>query len=229
MPGRILWGSIVSALAGALAVSLSAHAPAHSSSQTAVAIPATTSQPHQDPQALAGIWTFNKDLSSDTSKIQTQAASAQSGGDTGTRRRGFGGMGRGGGGARPQPNNTQALQIRALLREMADQPARETIVITPDTTTLTDDTGAVRKFTTNGKKETIDLEATQVDSVSKWDGSVLTVELSAGSFTLTETYQVTVQGHELVVALSAANSSRQGGAQTPAPVKRIYDKADAGG
>jgi hypothetical protein len=204
-----------------------------------VATPAATSQPNQDPQALGGIWKLNKELSSDTSKLQTQADDAQAAGDSGTRRRtsggggGFGGFGgRGGSGGRPPSSSSsnQGVQMRALLREMADQPAQETIVVTPDTTTLTDDRGVVRKFATNGKKEPIDLGAVQVDAVSKWDSGVLTVELSAGSLTLTETYQLTIQGHELVVALSSSNSgSHQGGVPTPAPVKRIYDKADAGG
>lgn len=236
MFGRILRGSITLFFAAApAAVPVNAQAPAHNSSQTPVATPAAPSQPNPDPQALAGIWKLNKDLSSDTSKLQTQAESAQPSGDAGRRRRGgsggfSGGYGRGGG-ARPEGNSdsAHALQVRALLREMADQPTQETIVVTPDTTTLTDDHGVVRKFTTNGKKEAIDLDATQVDSVSKWEGGALTVELSAGAFKLSETYQLTVQGHELVVALSSTSSSRQGGVPTPAPVKRIYDKADAGG
>ena len=38
----------------------------------------------------------------------------------------------------------------------------------------------VRKFTTDGKEETIDLGTAQVDAISKWDGSVLTVELTGG-------------------------------------------------
>lgn len=240
MSRLILRGSISLTLGLALAAaSVRAQTPAQPVFQTSVTTPAESSRPNQDPKALGGIWKFNKDLSSDTSKLQTQAENAQPSGDSGSRRRGgggggfggFGGRGGGGGGQRPSSSNsTQAMQIRALLREMADQPAQETIVIAPDTTTLTDDQGVVHKFTTDGKKETIDLGAIQVDSVSKWDGAVLTVDLSAGSFKLTETYQLTIQGHELVVALSAANSgSRQGGVPTPAPVKRIYDKADAGG
>lgn len=240
MPGSILRGSITLAVGVALAaVSIDAQAPAQTALQTPVATPAATLQPNQDPQALGGIWKLNKELSSDTSMLQTQADNAQAAGDSSTRRRtgggggGFGGFGgRGGSGGRPPSSSSsnQAVQMRALLREMADQPAQETIVVTTDTTTLTDGQGVVRKFATNGRKETIELGAAQVDSVSKWDSGVLTVELSAGSFTLTETYQLTIQGHELVVALSSTDSgSRQSGVPTPAPVKRIYDKADAGG
>jgi hypothetical protein len=90
----------------------------------------------------------------------------------------------------------------------------------------------VRKFTTNGKKETIDLGTAQVDGVSKWDNGILTVELTGGSFKLTETYQVTVQGHALVVELKSATGNKNNGAavgSTAVPIKRIYDKADAGG
>ena len=90
----------------------------------------------------------------------------------------------------------------------------------------------VRKFTTDGKKETIDLGTAQVGyAISKWDGGVLTVELTGGSFKLTETYQLTVQGHELVVALASVNSAKGQASNTGAaavPIKRIYDRGDAG-
>jgi hypothetical protein len=58
------------------------------------------------------------------------------------------------------------------------------------------------------------------------------VEMTGGTFKLTETYQLTVQGHALVVELKSTNkaSNRQGGSGTSAvPIKRIYDKVDAGG
>ena len=113
---------------------------------------------------------------------------------------------------------------------MAEPPVQVTIVVADDTTTFTDDQGAMRKFTTNAKKETIDLGTAKVDSVSKWDGGTLTVEMTGGSFKLTETYQLTVQGHALVVELKSTNSASRnanGAGTTAVPVKRIYDRADA--
>src|SRR5579871_5099991 len=50
------------------------------------------------PAALNGIWKFNKELSSDTSKLQTEADNAAANGDGGGRSRGGGGGGGGFGG-----------------------------------------------------------------------------------------------------------------------------------
>jgi len=192
---------------------------------------------------MNGIWKFNKDLSTDTSKLQTQADNAAANGDGGGNRRkgggfggGFGGRGGGGGGMNRGGGGGQdsekALQTRALMRELAEYPAQLTLVVTPDTTSMTDDQGVVRKFTTNGKKETIDLGTAHVDSVSKWEAGTLTVELSGGTYKLTETYQLTVQGHTLVEELKGTNTASGRGGATSAsavPIKRIFDKSDAGG
>ncbi|HEY6358347.1 MAG TPA: hypothetical protein VIX35_08875, partial [Vicinamibacterales bacterium] len=123
------------------------------------------------------------------------------------------------------------LQRRALLREMAEPPNQVTVIVTDSTTTFTDDQGVERKFTTDGKKESIDLGTARVDSVSKWDGGTLTVEMTGGNFKLTETYQLTVQGHALVVEMKSATSGKT--TNTPVgsavPLKFIFDKVDAGG
>jgi hypothetical protein len=201
---------------------------------------AQTVQAPARPAAFGGIWKFNKELSSDTSKLQTQAENAAASTDGGGAKRrrgsaGFGGHGGGGGrggGTSGSGSSSAALQTRALMREMADAPAQLTIVVTDTSSTMTDDQGVVHKFTTDGKKEAIDLGSAQVDGVSKWDGGTLTVELTGGAFKLTETYQLTVQGHALVEELKGTGSAsgRNGGAGASAvPVKRIFDKADAGG
>jgi hypothetical protein len=206
------------------------------------AAPVPSSVAPASPTALGGIWKFNKDLSSDTSKLQTQADNAAANSEGGANRRrgggfsgGFGGRGGGGGtgrGGSSGQDAEKALQTRALLRELAEAPAQLTVVVSADSTTMTDDQGVVRKFTTNGKKESIDLGTAHVDSVSKWDGGTLTVELSGGTYKLTETYQLTVQGHTLVEELKGTNSaSARGGAASASavPIKRIFDKSDAGG
>ncbi len=201
--------------------------------------PAPTPAANQSPTALGGVWKFNKELSSDTSKLQAQAdntpqtsAPPAGGGHHG----GYGGgMGRGGGGGfapTNQGNTEQGLQRRALLREMAQPPDQLNIVVTDETTSFTDDQGFVLKFTTDGKKESIDLGTAKVDSVSKWDGGILTVEMTGGNFKLTETYQLTVQGHALVVEMKSATSgSKNTNAPvgSAVPVKFIFDKVDAGG
>jgi hypothetical protein len=236
---QILHGSItltcglsIVALSGAAATRAAPQDPAPQQAQAPAPAPAA----NQSPSALGGIWKFNKDLSSDTSKLQTQADNASpSAGPAGRPRGGYGGgfgRGVGGSGARTVGSTEQGLQTRALLREMAEPPAQVTIVVADDTTTFTDDQGVVRKFTTDSKKESIDLGSAKVDSVSKWDGGTLTVELTGGNFRLTETYQLTVQGHALVVELKSTNSASTrttGSGASAVPVKRIYDRADTGG
>ena len=218
-------GLAVTAVGAAAAARAAAQDPAPPQPQTPAAAPAA----NQDPRALGGIWKFNKELSSDTSKLETQAENASpSGGASSRPRSRFSGFG--GGGGRSVGSTEQGLQTRALLREMAQPPAQVTIVVADDTTTFTDDQGAVRKFTTNGKKESIDLGTAKVDSVSKWDGGTLTVELTGGNVKLTETYQLTVQGHALVVELKSVNSGStrtSGSGASAVPFKRIYDRADA--
>jgi len=242
MSRQILQGSIgfiggpaLAALVATAIVRAAAQDPARPQQpQTQTPAPASAPAANQSPSALGGIWKFNKDLSSDTSKLQTQADNTPAtSGATGRPRGGFGGYGRGGGGGggggRSQTSAEQALQTRALLREMAEPPAQVTVVVEEDTTTFTDDQGAVRRFTTNGKKESIDLGTAKVDSVSKWDGGTLTVEMTGGSFKLTETYQLTVQGHALVVELKSTNSASKnanGPGTTAVPIKRIYDRVD---
>jgi hypothetical protein len=233
---QILHGSIT-LICGLAATTLDAPAVVHAAAQDPAPpqaqAPAPPPAANQSPGALGGIWKFNKDLSSDTSKLQTQADNASpSGGTSGRPRGGFGGgYGHGGGGSvgRPVGSTEQGLQTRALLREMAEPPAQVTIVVANETTTFTDDQGAMRKFTTDGKKESIDLGSAKVDSVSKWDGGTLTVEMTGGNVKLTETYQLTVQGHALVVELKSVNSgsTRSSGSGTSAvPFKRIYDRVD---
>jgi hypothetical protein len=237
---QILHGSItlICGLAvAALGAPGAARAAAQDPAKPQVQAPVPTPAANQSPGALGGIWKFNKELSSDTSKLQTQADNASpSGGASGRPRPGFGGGfgrgGGGGGGARSQGSTEQGLETRALLREIAEPPAQVTIVVAEDTITFTDDQGAVRKFTTNGKKESIDLGTAKVDSVSKWDGGTLSVELTGGYVKLTETYQLTVQGHALVVELTSTNSAStraSGSGASAVPVKRIYDRADTGG
>jgi len=233
---RCLGGSVLAALAATAVVRAAQDPAGPQQPQIQAPAPAPAPAANQIPTALGGIWKFNKDLSSDTSKLQTQADNTPAGsGATGHSRGGFGGgfgRGGGGGGGRSQASTEQGLQTRALLREMAEPPAQVTIVVGDGTTTFTDDQGTVRKFATNGKKESIDLGTAKVDSVSKWDGGTLTVEMTGGSFKLTETYQLTVQGHALVVELTSTNSSSRNGTgagTTAVPVKRIYDRVETAG
>jgi hypothetical protein len=116
------------------------------------------------------------------------------------------------------------LQVRALLRETREAPAQLAIVASLTAVSLTDDQGRVRKFRANGKKEKVELGTAEVDTKTKWAARALTQEMSASGLKVLVTYQVTVEGHQLVVAIGA-----QGGGQgSSAPVTRIYDKVEQG-
>jgi len=177
---------------------------------------------------LGGIWKLNHDLSTDTSGFgrQTPQASGQSGssGRMGSRGGGRGGFRGGSGASGSSTNSEQMLQLRTLTGEVANAPDRLTIVVSAATTEFTDDQGVVRKFDTSGKKGQIDIDGTKVDVQSKWDQDVLTIELTAGHAKLTETYQVTIEGHALVETMKLQTGSDTGSQSLP--VKRIFDKVE---
>jgi hypothetical protein len=187
---------------------------------------------------LGGIWTFNKDLSTDVGALQNPDPSAGAGGRSGGGggggrsgggRGGYGGYGGrgGGGGAGTAAQGPEVAQQHALMRELTNIPERVTIVVKDDYVEFTDQDGVVRKFTTNDKKQSVDLGGVKVDGQSKWDADVLTIVLSAGSAKLTETYRLTVQGHMLVEELAVHINGRAAGAGG-APIKRIFDHAEGG-
>jgi hypothetical protein len=188
------------------------------------------------PGRLGGIWVFNKDLSTDVDALQNPVATPGSGGRTGgggggrSGGRGYGGRGGGGGGGGRTGGTAEgpeAAQQHALLRELTLVPERLVIVVTDESVEFTDQDGVVRKFVTNDKKQSIELGATKVDAQSKWDASVLTIVLSAGSAKLTETFRLTVQGHMLVEELAVQMNGRApNGAGTP--IKRVFDHAEGG-
>ena len=219
--------------------------------------PATTDQASTltGPARFGGIWKFNQDLSTDTTSLQNllnnptsspaRNGSGGAGGSGGGYGGGYGGgmgggMGRphgGGGGAGRGSNgsslsSTQQLQYHALIREITAPPVQMTVVPATNTVTFTDDQGVVRTFTTDGKKEQIDLGTAKVDSVSHWDSDQLIIELSGGPVKLTKTYSVSVQGHALIVELKTdTGNSRNGPAPSTntTPAKQIFDKVDSGG
>ena len=212
--------SMTGGLAVVLSVAWIAGGRAAASPQTADAAPAK----------MSGIWKLNKDLEKpgDPSSGGDPAAGAGQGGGPGGRygdRLGGGGRLGGFGGRERHPGDSQQmLQMRALMRDTSEAPAQLVIVATPTDVTLTDDEGHVRKFVANDKKQKLDIGTAVVDARARWDGGSFTTELSLGSLKVTTTYQVTVEGHQMVVT----SQSQGGGRATPAapaPVTHTYDKA----
>jgi hypothetical protein len=227
-------------------------------------------------ERMSAQWKLDKDLSSLPSSPQSLPGSGNGGSSGrggyggsggggsygGGGRRGYGGRGGsgGGGGGGGQRgggsgmSQDQMLEARAVLREMSDPPQVLNVVASPDSIQLTSDDGTVRKFTTNGKKEQVDLGTAKIDSTSSWGDGKLTQDISIGSLKIERTFQVTDQGNQLIVAVTmpagrngggggggANTSGGNGGANSRggsggggqasgtsssmAPIKAIYDRA----
>jgi hypothetical protein len=186
---------------------------------------------------ISGLWHFNKELSSDGTA--TQAAPSGSGGQggggyggggsrgsygVGGRGGSYGGRGGGGSGGGSTASQAQMAEARTVLHEIGQPPQQVTIVTDEKTVIFTDGEGLVRKFTTDGKKEKVDIVTAKVDSITKWDGPVLTQELSIGQLKVTRTWQLTKQGDMLVETVKTDAGGRSGSAGTP--IKFIFDRAE---
>ena len=191
-----------------------------------------------------GVWHFNKELS--TLMPEPEAAADSGGGGRrgptggyggGGGRGGRGGGGRGGGGmsgagANDRPESSgrvstdEILKARALSRDLADVAATLTIIVADTHVTITNDRGTVRKFMTDDAIQEIDLggTGTKVTVKTKWDQDVLTQEWTAGKSKFSETYQVTVQGHMLVVRIAPVASGNA--ASAAPPFKYVFDKVE---
>jgi len=142
--------------------------------------------------------------------------------------RGGGGMGGYGGGASsPQVNPEDVLKLRALMRGFAEPAEVLNILVTPADVTTTDEHGAVQRIKTDGKKQSIDYGpgAEKIDTVAKWNGGVLTLDLSVGKTKVEETYQTSMQGKMMVVAVQVPG---QGGGRggVGGQMKFVYEKAE---
>jgi hypothetical protein len=65
-----------------------------------------------------------------------------------------------------------------------------------------------------------------IDTKAKWDGDALSLELTAGSMKLTETYSVATESHMLVIAVQPASSKPTNGRLAVAPMKFVYGRGE---
>ena len=135
-------------------------------------------------------------------------------------------MGRGPGGSSAASTEDMA-KGRALVRELGDPAAVLTIIAAANHVTITNDRGAVRKFTPDSTSQEIDLGTDKVTAKAKWDLDTFVVEWTAGKTKFTESYQVTVQGHMLVVRIAPVVSGSVQADPSSAPVKYIFDRVES--
>ena len=116
-------------------------------------------------------------------------------------------------------------EARTVLQEVGQPPQQVTIVTDEKTVIFTDGEGLVRKFTTDGRKEKVDIVTAKVDAVTKWDGAMLTQEMTVGKLKVTRTWQLTKQGDMLVETVRTDGAGSRSGS-AGAPIKFIFDRAD---
>jgi len=181
--------------------------------------------------AVAGAWRLNRDLST---KVPEEMPG--SGHEPGGRGRGTGGAppggGRGGspgggmggppgGGMGARPSEEEMRRMRGVLREASEAPDQFVIAPGDGMVTITDSTGLVQKFATTNKKEEHQTTAGIVETRTKWEGPVLTIETSAGGgLKITRSYRPAPEGRQLVVEVKIENSNVP---QQMPPMRFVYE------
>lgn len=188
---------------------------------------AVSAVPHESGVVrLNGIWDLNKDLS--TKPAATPAEPGNQAGSPGGQSGGgqYGGGGRGGGmrggGGRGGPNDSMR-EVRALLRDLEQSAVRITIVSRPESVSVTDAEGVIRKFVINGKTDKVAINGNTIDVKSKWDGDVLNQEFKAGSITFIRTVETTIEGRQLLITITPKGD--KAGVAGPSFMRFVYDRS----
>jgi len=85
----------------------------------------------------------------------------------------------------------------------------------------------VLKFKTDGKKQEINYgPGAVIDTKAKWDGDALSLELTAGSMKLVETYAITRDNPLLVISVQPAPDKNSGGRSMMMPMKFVYGRGE---
>lgn len=179
---------------------------------------------------FVGEWTLNHDLSDAGTNSSSGAGTgdgANGGAPSGGGRHGGGGHGRGGGGGFGRGgagtgggtyDREEMQRRRDALRDIMNPPERLTIVQTDTLVVITAPDGRTTRLSPDGKK--IKDESTKLDRKTKWDGGKLVSEISGfGSGTITETYSVDPEHHQLRIVDQLDNPQ-------PRKTTHVYD-ADA--
>lgn len=182
-----------------------------------------------DPTRLAGQWHFDRELSTLPAAPSEEGVSPSPGRFGGRRGGGgFGGGRRGGGRVRgAQTMSDDVLALRAFMRELAEPPEVLTILVSASEVTMTDERGAVRKIRTDGKKQKVDFGPGAImDTKASWDHDILALELGSGEAMITARYQVTVDGHMLVMTVQPPASQQRNASSASSPIKLVYNRAE---
>ena len=198
-----------------------------------------------DKAQLSGDWNFNLDQSDDAQqKVQQAQQSSQRGSGGGGypgsgnypagggypgggSYPGGGGMGRGGMGGgmgrsgMGNPGGGVSSQEWNLL---AANPKYLKIIQGADQIVISDDSDYTHTLYPDGKKhQEKDANGRKISTKTAWQGDELIAETNMGSGKLTETYQVSSDGKQLIVVSRYENSSLS----VPLSIRREYDLGNA--
>lgn len=234
-------------------------APAAASAQTGgtaspstAAPPATTSPAPAaaaSPQALAGVWTLNRDKSAlpgrapegDTSGAAPGTPDGRGGGGYGGRHGGghggfggggggFGGHGGGGrmgeGGSGRSPEQFEAM--RDFIRTQLQPSERMTIVVAADHVSFANADGSTLTLQTNGKKQDGRAEngLVKYSAKSSWDGPALVSEVDVDNGPkVTRRYELSADGAELQITTTmSGGANRRSDGNHPRVI--VYERGD---
>lgn len=128
-----------------------------------------------------------------------------------------------GGGGREGGNGEDMRKAREVMQEIGQSPIRLNIVSRPESVSISDPDGVVRKFAIDGKTEKVAINGSAIEVKSKWDGDVLSQEFKVGSAKFVRTVETTTDGHQLVITIKPKGDS--GAAAGPAVLRFVYDRA----
>lgn len=134
---------------------------------------------------------------------------------------GGGSPGRGRDGSRP--SDEELKRMRDLMREVLEAPARLVITDEKASVTFTETDGRMLKYATSGKTEKHQLTNGTVETRTRWQASILSIETKLADGTkVTRTFELDARTESLIVT-TAIESSR--GPRDMPPLKAFYDRA----
>lgn len=189
------------------------------------------------PPSFDGAWTLDKDLSDLPGNRAQSGDENGEGGERGGGRGGYGGGGRGGrggfgggmggrmgggmgrgGGMGGGMNREDAERMRQAMRDELTAPDHIVVTHSSDMVVITTADGRVTRLAPDGKK--VKDDNTKIERKTRWDGDKLVSEIKGlGRGTITETYTLDPEHHQLHVALSMEMPS----SKTPRTFNRVYD------
>jgi hypothetical protein len=179
--------------------------------------------PNEAFAKMIGIWHLNTKMSVASNGGRRGGGGGEAGGDDsggGGGRGGRGGRGGGGGGGSADSTPaTEAAQNQALRQSATQTPSVLTVGGTPAEVVFTGG-GAEHRFTTDGKKQLIQVESVQVNAKTRWDKNKLKQDISVGNLSYTRTWEIT-SSDQLLITITLNEGTMDDNTK---PARFYYDR-----